>query len=102
MNGPQYHGSYHGRERRHVTQDQLNEAILLGVREVVSEMQHTDCLSPELRRFITEMVEQAERRRQRWDTIKTQVGGWTIIAVLGMIGSVVFKAAASALARLDW
>lgn len=102
MNGPQYHGPYHGRERRHITQEQLSEAIRISVREVVAEMQHTDCLSPELRRFITEMVEQAERRRHRWDTIKTQVGGWTIIAVLGMIGSVVFKAAAAALSRLDW
>lgn len=36
--------------------------------------------------FIEMMIKREERRTQRWETIKTQVGGWSIILALGFIG----------------
>lgn len=36
--------------------------------------------------FIEMMIKKEERRIQRWETIKTQVGGWSIILILGFIG----------------
>lgn len=36
--------------------------------------------------FIEMMIKKEERKVQRWETIKTQVGGWGIILVLAFIG----------------
>lgn len=36
--------------------------------------------------FIEMMIKKEERKAQRWETIKTQVGGWGIILVLAFIG----------------
>lgn len=36
--------------------------------------------------FIEMMITREERRVQRWETIKTQVGGWGVILALGFIG----------------
>lgn len=36
--------------------------------------------------FIEMMITREERRVQRWESIKTQVGGWSIILILGFIG----------------
>jgi len=40
--------------------------------------------------FIEAMIKKEERKQQRIETIKTQVGGWGIILALGFLGKAVW------------
>lgn len=41
-------------------------------------------------RFIDTMIKKEERAQQRWETIKTQVLGWGVIALIGSVGTAVY------------
>lgn len=44
--------------------------------------------------YIDMLIDRDTRKKERWDTIKTQVGGWGVIAFLGAVGTgawMVFK-----------
>lgn len=49
--------------------------------------------------FIEMMISKEERKQQRWESIKTQVGGWGIVLVLAFIGQAVWKMAVSVITR---
>ena len=49
--------------------------------------------------FIEMMINKEERKQQRWETIKTQVGGWSLILALAFIGQAVWKMAVSIITR---
>lgn len=40
--------------------------------------------------YIEMMIKKEEGRTQRWETIKTQVGGWSLILIIGFIGKTVW------------
>ena len=42
-------------------------------------------------KFVEEWIQKQKRRREVWDKISAQVGGWTIIIILGAIGTYVYN-----------
>lgn len=46
--------------------------------------------------FIAEWIEREQRKRERWERITTQVGGWAIISILGAAGTLAWHAAQNA------
>jgi hypothetical protein len=40
--------------------------------------------------FIQILIEREERKKERWEKVKTQVLGWGIIGMIGAMGSAVY------------
>lgn len=70
-----------------MTKDELRELIADAVKEATDIDDKTHLVHHE---FIKSFMAKEERKREMWDTIKTQVGGWTIIIILGFVGKTVW------------
>lgn len=56
-----------------------------------SRMNITNDLHATHHKFVEMCMEREERKREMWEKIKAQVGGWAIIGVLGAIGTAVYN-----------
>lgn len=59
--------------------------------EAMKEAMTADSTHADHHRFIQLCIEREERRRSRWEKIRTQVAGWGIISLLAAIGTAVYQ-----------
>lgn len=60
--------------------------------EVIEKYRHLhDEVHSSHHAFIETMIKREERRQERLEKIKTQVGGWGVIIFLGFMGKVVWN-----------
>lgn len=64
----------------------LADAVARAMREELAKLTVPEQMHAEHHAYIAEMVEAAKRKRERAEKIKTQVGGWAIVTILGGIG----------------
>lgn len=74
----------HQAERRDYSA--LASAVAQAMREELAKLTVPEQIHAEHHAYISEMVEAAKRKRERVEKIKTQVGGWAVVAILGSIG----------------
>lgn len=79
---------YEGHERR--TDDLQVEAIVCAIKEELSAFTVPHEIHQEHHEFIRQWIEKQKRREERFEKIKTQVGGWAVIAFLGGIGTAAY------------
>lgn len=85
--------SYDGPDRRSSGREELVTAIACAVRQEIACLTVPEELHREHHDFIKTWIEKQKRKEERWDKIKTQVGGWAIVSALGGIGTAVWHAA---------
>lgn len=73
--------------------ESLVTALACAVREEIASLTVPEELHREHHEFIRTWIAKQQRKDERWDKIKTQVGGWAIIAFLGGIGKAMYDAA---------
>ena len=73
--------------------ESLVTAIACAVRTEIACLTVPEELHREHHDFIKTWIERQKRKDERWDKIKTQVGGWGIIAFLSGVGKGVYEAA---------
>lgn len=70
----------------------LADAVARSMREELAKLTVPEDIHKEHHAYIAEMVEAAKRKRERAEKIKTQVGGWAIVTLLGGIGKLGYDA----------
>jgi len=62
------------------------------IREEMAKLTVPEEIHREHHAFVAEWLEQQRRKRERAEKIKTQVGGWAIVTLLGGIGKLGYDA----------
>mgnify|MGYP000899650233 CR=1 FL=1 len=77
-------------DRRNYTD--LETVIANAVAAAMAPLAIADETHREHHSFIKQWIEKEQRKAERWDKIKTQVGGWAIVTFLGGIGTAAYHA----------
>ena len=80
-----------GQERRRTDRDDdLVRAVIVAVRAEVAAQGMPEDMHREQHAFLTELIDEFRRRRERNEKIKAQVGGWAIITALSGLGTAAY------------
>ena len=70
----------------------LADAVARSMREELAKLTVPEEIHRVHHAFVAEWLEQQRRKRERAEKIKTQVGGWAIVTLLGGIGKLGYDA----------
>lgn len=84
--------TFNGIDRRKSERNEdLVQAVIVAVRAEVAAQIMPEDIHREHHKLIGEMIAELERKRERHEKIKAQVGGWLVITILSGIGTLAYK-----------
>jgi hypothetical protein len=82
---------YTGEDRRSPERNaDLVKAVVVAVRAEVAAQGMPEDMHREQHAFLTELIDEFKRKRERHEKIKAQVGGWAIITALSVLGTAAY------------
>jgi hypothetical protein len=82
---------YTGEDRRSPERNaDLVKAVVVAVRAEVAAQGMPEDMHREQHAFLTELIDEFKRKRERHEKIKEQVGGWAIITALSGLGTAAY------------